>query len=358
VAKGFKQQYVIDYEDTFSPVIKSTTIKITLSIAVSKGWHLRQLDVQNAFLHGNLEEYVYMHQPLGYADKNFPSYVCKLDKALYGLKQAPHAWYSKLSTKLCELGFESSKADTSLFYFSKTNVTMFVLVYVYVYDIIVASSNQKATEGLLHKLKQEFALKDLRDLHYFLGIEMCKVTDGIVLTQEKYASDLLQRIGMGDCKPINSPMSTSEKLSVLEGTPLGPNDSTQYRSIVSALQYLTLTRSDMSFLVNKVCQFLHAPTIAYWVAMKRILRYLKSSIRVGLKIKKCKLLLINGFSDVDWAGSLDDRRSTGGCAIFLGTNLMSWSARKQNTVSRSSTEVEYKAIANAIAEILWIQTLL
>jgi hypothetical protein len=139
VVKGFKKQYGIDYEDTFSLVVKSTTIRIVLSIAVSKGWHLRQLDVQNVFLHGNLEEYVYMHQPPGYADKNFPSYVCKLDKALYGLKQAPRAWYSKSSTKLCELGFESSKVDTSLFYFSKPNITMFVLVYVD--DIIVARSN-------------------------------------------------------------------------------------------------------------------------------------------------------------------------------------------------------------------------
>jgi hypothetical protein len=126
-------------------------------VAVSRGWQLRQLDVQNAFLHGNLEEDVYMRQPLGFEDKSMLNYVYKLDKALYGHKQAPRAWYSKLSTKLCEFGFTASKADTSLFYFKKDGITMFVLVYVD--DIIVASSSSKATEGLLHKLNQEFALK-------------------------------------------------------------------------------------------------------------------------------------------------------------------------------------------------------
>jgi hypothetical protein len=217
VAKGFKQRYGVDYEDTFSPVIKSTTIRIVLSVAVSRGWHLRQLDVQNPLLHGNLEEDVYMRQPLGFEDKSMLN-VCKLDKALYGLKQAPRAWYSKLSVMLCEIGFTSSKADTSLFYFNKDDITMFVLVYVD--DIIVASSSSRATEGLLRKLNKEFALKDLGVLHYFLGIEVHKVTNGVILSQDKYASDLLHRVGMKDCKPVSSPMSTGEKLSVLQGTPL------------------------------------------------------------------------------------------------------------------------------------------
>jgi len=198
VAKGFKQRYGVDYEDTFSPVIKAATIRVILSLAVSCGWSLRQLDVQNAFLHGLLEEEVYMHQPPGFEDPEKPNFVCKLDKALYGLKQAPRAWYSRLSDKLIQLGFQASKADTSLFYFSNGGITMFILVYVD--DIIVASSSEAATTTLLQDLKGEFALKDLGPLHYFLGIEVTKVRDGIVLTQEKYASDLLKRVGMGDCK--------------------------------------------------------------------------------------------------------------------------------------------------------------
>jgi histone deacetylase 1/2 len=195
--------------------------------------------------------------------------VCKLDKALYGLKQAPRAWYFRLSTKLQSLGFKPSKADVSLFYFRNGGVTMFLLIYVD--DIIVASSSQEATAALLRKLQSEFALKDLGDLHYFLGIEVKRIQQGIVLSQGKYTSDLLKKVGMVDCKPVNTPLSASEKLSAYEGEQLGPTDATRYRSIVGALQYLTLTRPDISFSVNKVCQFLHMPTTVHWTAVKRIL---------------------------------------------------------------------------------------
>ena len=167
---------------------------MVLSLALSRGWCLRQLDIQNAFLHGFLEEAVYMRQPPGYVSTIFPRHVCKLDRPLYGLKQSPRAWFSRLSIKLQQLGFTPSKSDTSLFIFHKGGVTIFVLVYVD--DIIVASSSSDATTCLLKDLKMEFALKDLGDLHYFLGIEVKQIKDGILLSQEKYAHDILRRVGL------------------------------------------------------------------------------------------------------------------------------------------------------------------
>ncbi|KAK1611666.1 hypothetical protein QYE76_035339 [Lolium multiflorum] len=152
VAKGFKQRHGIDYDDTYSPVIKPTTIRVILTLAVQRGWQIRQLDVDNAFLHGHLEEDVYMVQPPGYVDQRFPHHVCKLEKSLYGLKQAPRAWFARLSTRLQELGFVPSKADVSLFIYKHDRVTIFMLVYVN--DIIVVSSTVQAVDRLLHQLRQ------------------------------------------------------------------------------------------------------------------------------------------------------------------------------------------------------------
>jgi hypothetical protein len=163
-------------------MVKSATIRLVLTIVVSRGWSLRQLDVKNAFLHGILEEEVYMKQPPGFEDPHTPHFICKLHKALYGLKQAPRAWFARLSIKLHALGFVPSKADTSLVLYDKSRVTIYVLIYVD--DIIVTSLSNDAITALLHDLRGDFSLKDLHPLHYLLGIEVKQVHNGLCLTQE------------------------------------------------------------------------------------------------------------------------------------------------------------------------------
>jgi histone deacetylase 1/2 len=282
------------------------------------------------FIHGVLEEEVYMRQPPGFENPHSPHHICKLDQALYGLKQAPRAWYSRLSSKLCDLGFTPSKADTSLFLFNKSGISIFVLVYVD--DIIVTSSSDYAVTSLVQDLNKNFAIKDLGDLHFFLSTEVKKMPHGLLLTQEKYATDLLDKVGMRSCKSAPTPLSSSEQLSLTDGAPLGSKDSTQFRSIVGALEYLTLTRPDMSFSVNKVYQYLHAPTTEYWTAAKCILRYVKDTLKLGITFIQSSSTFLSAFYDGDWAGCLDDKRFTGGFAIFVGPNLVSWSARKQATL--------------------------
>jgi histone deacetylase 1/2 len=216
------------------------------------------------------------------------------------------------------------------------------------------SSSTSATDRLIAAMRDAFAVKDLGTLHYFLGIEVRRQSSGIILTQKKYAMDLLQRAGMLKCTPASTPMTVVDKLSAHEGVLLSADAATWYRSVVGGLQYLTLTRPDLSFAVNKVCQYLHAPREPHWTAVKRILRFVKLTVCHGLTLRSTPDTLVSAFSDADWAGNSDDRRSTGGYAIFYGGNLIAWNARKQATVSES----EYKAVANATAEIIWVQSLL
>jgi histone deacetylase 1/2 len=240
VAKGFKQRYGLDYEDTFSPVVKPTTIRLLLSMAITRGWHLRQLDIHNAFLHEILEEEVFMRQPPGFEDPHYSGYLCRLDKALYGLKQAPRAWHARLSSVLATLGFTPSRADTSLFILRRPAVTLYLLVYVD--DIIVVSSSSTVVDRLIHQLGTSFALKDLGSLHYFLGIEVLPHGRDLLMSQRKYASELLQRAGLHKCTPVSTPMASTDRLSATDGTSLSADDSTRYRSIVGGR--LTISHYD------------------------------------------------------------------------------------------------------------------
>jgi histone deacetylase 1/2 len=326
VTKGFHQRQGFDFIETFSPVVKPVTIRLILTIAITHKWSIQQLDVNNAFLNDILEEEVYMTQPHGF-DSTDSTLVCKLHKALYGLKQAPRQWFERLQGALLQLGLVSSKCDPSLFTYNTTGNTVYLLVYVD--DIIITSNNSSLLQFLIDKLNRAFSLKHLGSLDYFLGIEVNQLPNGsLFLTQSKYIHDLLNRTNMLDSAPVSTPMQSTSKLSKT-GSPT-PSDPFMYRSVVGALQYATLTRPEISYSVNKVCQFMSHPLDSHWVAVKRILRYLKGTLQQGLlsPATPTKVPSLHAFCDADWASDPDDRRSTSGAAIYFGSNLISWWSRK------------------------------
>ncbi|KAH9671758.1 retrovirus-related pol polyprotein from transposon RE1 [Citrus sinensis] len=354
VAKGFLQTPGLDFNETFSPVIKAATIRIILTMAVSNDWLLRQVDINNAFLNGDLTEAVYMPQPEGFEDKNRPSYICKLEKALYGLRQAPRAWFDKLKGALSSWGFKNSRSDTSLFF--KRVESKIVIMLIYVDDIIITGSDSQGIEEVIKDLNTSFALKDLGNLNFFLGIQVLRNQNSILLSQAKYIQDLLAKTEMIDCKGIETPFSTSEKLKKDVGNRF--HDPTLYRSIIGSLQYAVLTKPELAFSVNKLSQFMSDPRQPHWVACKRVLRYLKNTMNMCLSFRKSEHLDLIAYTDADWATDPDDRRSISGYCVYLGDNLVAWSSRKQGIVARSIAELEYRAMALCSTEITWINSLL
>jgi hypothetical protein len=230
IAKGYTQIPGLDYTDTFSPVIKATTVRVVLSLAMTNKWPLRQLDVKNAFLNDHLTEQVYMEQPHGYIDPRFPNHICQLKKAPYGLKQAPRAWFQRFSSFLTQLGFYCSRADTSLFVFHRKSDIIYLLLYVD--DIIITCNNSSLLQSFTCKLHYEFATKDLGSLSYFLGLEATSTTHGLFISKLKYARDILTRAQLLDSKLVHTPMVVSQHLSSDGSMFL---DLTLYRSLVGAL---------------------------------------------------------------------------------------------------------------------------
>uniref|UniRef100_A0A3Q7H8A5 Reverse transcriptase Ty1/copia-type domain-containing protein n=1 Tax=Solanum lycopersicum TaxID=4081 RepID=A0A3Q7H8A5_SOLLC len=229
------------------------------------------------------------------------------------------------------LGFVKTKSDASLLVRHGAGDTLFVLVYVD--DIIITGSNTLSVNQVITSLASKFSIKDLGNLHYFLGVEVIRSSNSLILTQTNYVNEILNDELMTDCKSVNTPMSASELLTLSDGIHL--TDATRYCRVLGRLQNLSFTRPDIAYAVNKLSQFMQALSDLHWKAVKRVLRYLR-----------------------DWSRDIVDRVSTSGCILFLGHNPISWSSKKQNTVSRSSTESEYRAVANALSETLWVTNLL
>ncbi|KAG8479467.1 hypothetical protein CXB51_029912 [Gossypium anomalum] len=301
VVKGYLQEARVDFQETFSPVVKPTTIRLVLAFAVSLGWSLRQVDINNAFLNGDLQEDIYMVQPPGFE------------------QLGPDGQQLKF---ILEAKFQASKADSSLFIQNSGSQLIYVLVYVD--DIVVTGTNSSAIDKFVTELHDRFSLKDLGRLNYFLRIQVTYSSTGIFLSQQKHIQDLLCRASMDKLNSSPTHMVSTCHLSNHEGSPI--EDEHLFRSIVGALQYVIIIRPDIAFAVNK---------------------FTRSS-----------KFLLEGYSDASWGSDSDDRRSTSGFCVFFGGNLVSWSSRKQQVVSRSTAEAEYRSLAHVTAEMIWIQSLL
>jgi len=353
VIRGFQQIKDKDYKHTFSPVAKLTTVRIFISLATAKGWPLHQLDINNAFLHGFIDEEVYMYPPEGY-HKAAPGQVCKLERSLYGLKQASRQWNLELTKFLTRHGFHQSKSDYSLF--TKVSGGLCTFILVYVDDLLITGDDSQNIVQIKSLLHEAFTIKDLGLARYFLGIEIARSSSGTLLNQRKYILDILSNVGLTAAKPAKVPMVKGLKLSTTEGTPL-PNPEV-YRRIVGRLLYLTLTRPDISYVVQHLSQFLQTPRKPHYDAALHVLRYLKGTVHRGLFYPKDTTLQISAYCDADWGNCRMSARSLTGYCVFLGSSLISWKTKKQKTVAKSTAEAEYRSMSATTSELEWISYIL
>lgn len=306
VVKGYSQQQGIDYQEVFAPVARMDTLRMIIAFAAASGWKLYQLDVKSAFLYGELEEDVFVEQPLGYEKTGNENILYKLKKALYGLKQAPRAWFSRIESYLLKEGFESSPSEQTLFIKRKESKTL--IVSIYVDDLLFTSNDEEMLYEFKCSMRREFDMTDLGEMRFFLGIEVLQRSDGIFICQRKYANEVLSRFGMTNSNFVCNPIVPGQKVTSDEnGIKV---DATQYKQIVGSLMYLTTTRPDLMFPVCLISRFMGSPTQLHFAAAKRVLRYLKGTVSYGVFYKKGGTSDLVGFTDSDYVGDIEDSKST------------------------------------------------
>ncbi|GJZ19075.1 putative ribonuclease H-like domain-containing protein, partial [Tanacetum coccineum] len=323
VAQGYTQEEGIDYDEFFAPVARIEAIRLFLAYALFKDFIVYQMHVKSAFLYGKNEEEVYVCQPPGFEDPEFPNRVYKVEKALYGLHQAPRAWYETLSTYLLDNGFQRGQVDKTLF---------------------------------IKRVKSDILLvqmSSMGELSFFLGLQVTQKDDGIFIIQDKYVDEILKKYGFSTVMTASTLMETSKPL--LKDTEAEDVDVYLYRSMIGSLMYLTSSRPDILFVVCACARFQVMPKVSYLHAMKRIFRYLKGQPKLGLWYPKDSPFDLEAYSDSNYAGASLDRKSTIGGCQFLGSRLISWQCRKQTIVSNSTTKAEYVAAASCCGQVLCIQ---
>ena len=277
-----------------------------------------------------------------------------LKKALYGLKQAPRAWYSRINDHLMSIGFVKSLSESTLYV--KHTGNNILIVSLYVDDLLVTGDDTRLVEQFKQEMMQAFEMTDLGLMTYFLGIEIKQSDNEVFISQKKYAKEILRKFQMEECKAVSTPMNQKEKLSKEDGD--DKVDEGYYRSMIGCLMYLTATRPDILFAISLLSRFMHCASETHLVAARRILRYVKGTVDYGVKYESCQNFKLCGFSDSDWAGSIDDMKSTSGYCFSIGSGVFSWCTKKQETVAQSPAEAEFIAATAAVNQVLWLKKIL
>lgn len=362
VARGHIQEQGIDYEEVFAPVARYEMIRTLLAAAANEEMHVHQMDVVSAYVQGELSDEVYMEQPEMFVKSGQEGKVCKLLKPLYGLKQSGREWYKIFDAFITDNGGVRTPADPCVYVFGKGKDR--VIMIIYVDDLILASKNIKSMEIIKSKMKSTFEMVDLGQINDILGINVQRdgATGKIRLSQKKYIEDLLQKFNMEGAKSVSTPIESNLKMTkeMCPSTDEERNEmkNRPYRELIGGLIYLSnATRPDIAFAANVLSRFCSDPGRDHWLIAKRVLRYLKATSDYGITYVSDAESL-KAYTDSDWAGDVDDRKSCSGNVLMLAGSPISWKSRKQKSVALSTMEAEYTALAEVAREVIYIKRLL
>lgn len=363
VAKGFTQEYGVDFFETYAPVVKNSSVRLLMAVAVIKQMIVEQIDIKNAYVNSELEEVVYMEQPQGFEEGDKRELVCKLNKSLYGLKQSGNKWNKCLNEILTKkLGFRRLKTESCIYV--KGSGKELVILAVYVDDILIFASDKNIISEIKSKIKDEFEIDDIGQCKKVIGMNIKCGEDGIEIDQKQLIEEILKENNMCGAKISKTPLNNFEKLVRCKDTKdkedCGKIDGKEYRSVVGKLNYLaSTTRPDLTFSVSYLSQFNQCPHPEHMSAVQTVLRYLAGTSDRGIKYSSEKVdTKLIGFVDADWAQCTIDRRSYTGCVMMLSGGPVSWESKKQPTVALSSTEAEYMAFTCAAKEIVFLKSIL
>ena len=364
VARGFSQVPGMDFNETFSPVLRITSFRALLATAAQFGLIVHQMDVRTAFLHGDLQEEIYMEQPPGYISRDHPHYVCKLVKSLYGLKQSPRQWYERFTTCMSNLGYTRFQSDPNVY--SRHGPNVILLLAIYVDDILILCNSNDVLLNAKRELHASFSMQDMGALHYCLGIQVFQDSShGLIrISQQTYVESLLKKYNMSTCKGISTPLPISLKTKTSSTTMPTTSDivAFPYANILGGIRYLvTCTRPDICFAANFLSRYMQAPSPIHTQHLKRLLRYLQETKDFGITYSASQPLpkpYLTCYSDADWGGDETTLQSTSGYVYLLSSGAISWQSKKQERVTLSSTEAEYVAMTLALKEGIWLKDFL